>query len=568
VRRRGKRVAVARALAAPGASAALDAAANAEMGTLLARLAARIDAARAPGGSGGGATAAASATAITAGAPTADADADQAAPFADVDLLPELQRMALRAMFRFLTVRALWLLRTHTHTSSFLPAHTHAAFAHLHALTPVPLLPSRHVTRRQGVPLPEALRAEAPYLAAAATLRATLPLRSRSVWALVPDALYRLLSPLGRGEAAATSAAHALARAALRCATPASPLGVLAAARAKEAGASRGADGDDEDSLHDAATLLFAGHDTQAATLAWCSLRLAAAPGVAARLRRHCAQAGLYSAGGGAGAAGACADVASSAAARVPLLEAVLRETLRLHPPAPLVVRMLDKAVECPFASSSASSSAAAASASHPPLPGGTAAAVWLYALQRDAAAWGPDADAFRPQRWLRRRRRRHGAAIAADDEDSGSDNDVSASEDAPDGAAEPDTPRNAADVAPLRDADVDADACDDATAASDDSFDAWRLCEGVGGGAYMPYASGPRSCVGAGVAGVALRVMLARLVGGVRLAPGGDAPAAAVQLHPSVGFTVTPAAGVPLRVRLADEAYVAAALSAAAART
>jgi hypothetical protein len=104
-RRRGKRVAVARALAAPGASAALDAAANAEMGTLLARLAARINAADGTGGSGssGGATQAGpSATVVTAGAA---AHVLQAAPFADVDMLPELQRMALRAMFRFLTVR-------------------------------------------------------------------------------------------------------------------------------------------------------------------------------------------------------------------------------------------------------------------------------------------------------------------------------------------------------------------------------------------------------------------------------------------------------------------------------
>jgi cytochrome P450 len=415
------------------------------------------------------------------------------------------------------------------------------------------------------VPLPEALRAEAPYLAAAATLRATLPLRSRSVWALFPDALYRRLSPLGRGEAAATSAAHALARAALRAATPASPLGVLAASRAKELAAAAGGDAE-EDSLHDAATLLFAGHDTQAATLAWCSLRLAAAPGVAARLRRHCAQAGLYSSAAGADG-GACADVASSAAARVPLLEAVLRETLRLHPPAPLVVRMLEKGVECPFASA-ASASQPQQPQQHPPLPSGTAAAVWLYALQRDAAAWGPDADAFRPQRWLRRRRRRDAgagtaaAASGAEDDGSGAEDDASASDDAPDGAAEPDTPCDASEAALSS---RDADAVD--AAAADDAFDAWRLSEGVGGGAYMPYASGPRSCVGAGVASAALRVMLARLVGGAHLAPGGDAPAAAVQLHPSVGFTVTPAAGVPLRVRLADQAG-AAALLVAAART
>jgi cytochrome P450 len=236
--------------------------------------------------------------------------------------------------------------------------------------------------------------------------------------------------------------------------------------------------------LDEAATLLFAGHDTQAATLSWAMLRLAAAPATAARLRRHCAAAGL---GGGA--------VGGAAAARVPLLEAVVRETLRLHPPAPLVVRRMEAPLACP---------AVAGAARAAPLPAGSAAAVWLHAVQRDPAAWGADADDFRPQRWLRR-------ASAADDE---------------------------------------APATADAPAEDDDAFDAWRLADNVGGGAYMPFAAGPRACVGAGVAQVALRVALARIALGLEWEP----PAAGVDLHPSVGFTVTPAAGVPLRVRRRDK--------------
>ena len=67
---------MARALAAPGAAASLDAAVNAEMGVLIARCCARCG-----------------------------ASADGAPAAAELDLLPELQRMSLRTMFRFLTVR-------------------------------------------------------------------------------------------------------------------------------------------------------------------------------------------------------------------------------------------------------------------------------------------------------------------------------------------------------------------------------------------------------------------------------------------------------------------------------
>ncbi len=318
----------------------------------------------------------------------------------------------------------------------------------------------------QGVSLRDPLLgcdadAEAAYVRAASVLRAVLPARARSVWAAVPNALYHACTPLGRAERAASDAAHTLARHALRVATRESPLRLmvddLTLSLAKTSDSQRQIHKrSDEDALHAAATLLFAGHDTQAATMAWCMLRLADDVQTQTALRRACA--------------------AAEPAAAAALLDATIRETLRLHPPAPLVVRALhgDAALQ------RASPHAVA------PLPVGAAAAVWLHAVQRDEMAWGADAATFRPERWLSQ-------AL------------------------------NQPELKQLSEAQAEA---------------------------YMPFAAGPRICPGAALATAALRVTLRHLACGLTWQP---AHGTAVDLHPSVGFTVTPAAGVPLRLRLAS---------------
>ena len=283
------------------------------------------------------------------------------------------------------------------------------------------------------------------YLAAAAVLRAGLPAKTRSAaWRLLPPLLYRSCTPLGRAERRAVTAAHALSRRALACAGPASPL-AHALQLSKIGGESRAAC--ESADLHCAATLLFAGHDTQSATLSWALLRLGE-PGAGVRvqegIRRECAE------GGGGGR---------------PLLDAAIKETLRLHPPAPLVMRIMPSGADCPAG-----------------LPERGAAAVWLHSVQRDAGAWGGDADAFRPERWLE---------------------------------ADGRTP------ATMTEAQAEA---------------------------YMPFAAGARLCPGAVLAQAGLRAGLAVLVGGMswRIGGGGGGEG---HLHPSTGFTVTPAQGVRLRL-------------------
>jgi cytochrome P450 len=279
------------------------------------------------------------------------------------------------------------------------------------------------------------------YLGAAAVLRAALPAKPRSAaWLLLPEPLYRRCTALGRAEAAAVVSSHALARRALALAGAASPL----------ARALAGGEGDAA-ALHCAATLLFAGHDTQSATLAWAVLRLADAAGceLQAALRAE-----------------AVADPSCEKAGSPELLDAALRETLRLHPPAPLVMRALPRA---------------ASAGGELALPPSAAVAVWLHAVQRCPAAWGADSDEFRPGRWL---------------------------------------------------------------------------AGGPGGRAmhaYMPFAAGARACPGAALAHAGLRAAMGELLRGMRWAlPPQREGGGALQeghLHPSTGFTVTPAGGVRVRV-------------------
>ena len=304
--------------------------------------------------------------------------------------------------------------------------------------------------------------AETAYLAASAVLRAALPARARSIWVLAPDWLYGAATRLGRSEVRARRKAHALAQLAMAAAAPGSPLdGIIARGRASHT-----------DDLHAAATLLFAGHDTQGATLAWCALRLGHDTKWQSRLRSALAtKQRSCSSGENAPAAGMSSEASEWSADA--MLDATIKETLRLHPPAPLVVRALHDGYVPPHSMGDVIRDGRF----H--VPPGSGIAVWLHSVHRDAACWGPQADAFLPTRWL----------------------------------AGPGSP----------------------------------------GEAYMPFAVGARTCPGAALATASLRAALAALVARLEWTldgDGGDEQQMQRVLHPSVGFTVTPAHGVRLRMR------------------
>ncbi len=118
-------------------------------------------------------------------------------------------------------------------------------------------------------------------------------------------------------------------------------------------------------------TFLLAGHDTTSNTLAWAFWLLSQNPDVEARLRGE-----LRAVLGGRTPTAADLD-------RLPIAEAVIKETLRLYPAAPALAR---KAVRDATVGGFA-------------VPAGSEVMVWIYFTHRDRRAF-PDPEAFRPERF------------------------------------------------------------------------------------------------------------------------------------------------------------------------
>lgn len=122
-------------------------------------------------------------------------------------------------------------------------------------------------------------------------------------------------------------------------------------------------------------TLLVAGHETTATTLVWALYHLHRAPATLERLRGELRGAGPRT------------DPAELA--RLPYLDAVCQETLRLHPPVPIVVRRLTApGTLCGIA-----------------LDAGDTLGIAVPLLHSDPAVWSEPAR-FEPQRFIERRYR------------------------------------------------------------------------------------------------------------------------------------------------------------------
>lgn len=268
------------------------------------------------------------------------------------------------------------------------------------------------------------------YLESVTKIRMILLAQSRSFWYLVPRWVYRLFSPMYREEERTMGPIREFARLTCENAAPLSPLALLS--QRDSHSVKNDVDGTvSKDILDEAITLLFAGQDTSAATLSWTLHLLSLNPE-----KRHTLEKEVRSVMQ-AEAANGTNEVTKSMISKMPYLDAVIKESMRLYPVAPFIVRKLTTDVAIPNESGTKKQALS--------LPASTFACVWIYSLHRHPKLWHRP-DEFLPERWI---------------------NSL------------------------LRSKDL-----------GQQEY-----------GAYMPFAIGPRNCLGQPLAQVILRILLARIV-------------------------------------------------------
>ena len=134
----------------------------------------------------------------------------------------------------------------------------------------------------------------------------------------------------------------------------------------------------DDDLVNQLMTFLAAGHETTASALTWAVYCLCKHPEVQTRLRHELRTelSALRDPG---------SEISSAEIDRLPYLNAVLNETMRIFPPVPLTLREAahDTTIQGSF------------------IPAGTTVVICPWAVNTSTHLWGPDARTFNPERWL-----------------------------------------------------------------------------------------------------------------------------------------------------------------------
>ena len=306
------------------------------------------------------------------------------------------------------------------------------------------------------------------YLESIIRIRMIILAQSRSIWFLLPRWFYRNLSVMYQDEEETVGPIRKFARQACDNAKPGSPLYQLQQMDSHNTAPK--VNGISKDVLDEAITLLFAGQDTSAATLSWTLHLLSLYPTVQSKLAEEVQT--MLTEEGDLDKEDA-PTVTKKVISKLPFLDAVVKESMRLYPVAPFVVRQLTH--DLPVAAEEGEEQRTV-------LPAGALACIWIYGLHRNPKFWNQP-NAFLPERWI-----------------------------------DPD----------LKDI-------------------------GQSNGAYLPFASGPRNCVGQPLAHVVLRTLLTRLIHKFdfrdeRLESGSEASALLKDMQ--AGFTVLPSGGVTLEIR------------------
>ena len=147
-----------------------------------------------------------------------------------------------------------------------------------------------------------------------------------------------------------------------------------------------------EDNLVDQMmTFLAAGHETTASAMVWAVYLLCLNPEIQARLREEIRR-GLPSIDDNVTA------VTSESLDKLPFLNAVCNEVLRVYPPVPLTLREAahDTSIQGQF------------------VPAGTKIVISSWGIHTSTELWGPDAAKFNPDRWMGPGRANNGGADSA----------------------------------------------------------------------------------------------------------------------------------------------------------
>ncbi|EGO02781.1 hypothetical protein SERLA73DRAFT_102755 [Serpula lacrymans var. lacrymans S7.3] len=130
-------------------------------------------------------------------------------------------------------------------------------------------------------------------------------------------------------------------------------------------------------------TIISAGYEPVSASVAWMLHELAIDPRLQQALRDEVSTAGDPS--------------FDDLRVKYPLLDAFVRETIRMHPP---VLENHHESAET--TSIPLSEPLPGTSDLHLIIPKGTILSMPVNVIQQDQTVWGPDADVFRPERWLK----------------------------------------------------------------------------------------------------------------------------------------------------------------------
>ena len=270
------------------------------------------------------------------------------------------------------------------------------------------------------------------YLDSVTRIRMIVLAQSRSFWYLLPRWVYKTFSPMYRDEERTMVPIRKFARLVCENAVPGSPLALLSERDSHSSGNPAGSKVS-KDLLDEAITLLFAGQDTSAATLSWTLHLLSLHPDkqerVAKEVRSVLANAETK-------------PILKSHISKMPYLDAVIKESMRLYPVAPFIVRKLTSDITIPIDEGDLATPNSNKTCS---MPASTFACIWIYALHHNPKLWQRPNE-FLPERWI-----------------------------------DPE----------LRDQDV-----------GQKEY-----------GAYMPFAIGPRNCLGQPLAQAVLRILLARII-------------------------------------------------------